>query len=88
MPDIRTDVRYSRHWDQENESEFPDSRLTGMARDRTSVYVGRMECARVFCANCGKPSGASLPATPFIFFLCDNCAAIGGTPPGCVQIAD
>lgn len=79
-------LRDGKGWDRTLEGSLPDSRLAGAKRERTAVKVGQMDCDRVFCANCGAPSGVSLPGTVHIFYLCDPCVALYGPPPGAVEV--
>jgi hypothetical protein len=77
------------NWDRELESDLPDSRLRGPTRRATTLMRGRLEFERVFCANCGKPSGMVIAnASPHVFFVCDDEACLKFvtiTTPGAVQ---
>ena len=68
-------LRDSIHWDRQFEEGLPDSRLSGSNREKTTVYHGRMECEKIFCADCGIYAGlVTAYWTPHIFYLCNDCA--------------
>ena len=74
-------------WDRQLEGGLPDSRLSGHARARKTVFRYGMELEVVFCANCGKPSHGITPGfSPHIFFQCDDCDKIYGPPPNCLRV--
>ena len=82
-------LRDSKLWDRQLEEELPDCRLTGMARERKSINVGRMALEQVFCANCGGDQGFVFKeATPFIYALCDHCVTKMGAPAGAVRLSE
>lgn len=82
-------LRNSRFWDRQLEGGLPDSRLTGMKREHTTVVMGRMTFEKVFCAQCGCDAGlVTANWTPHIFFICDTCVHEHGAPPECVEIPE
>lgn len=75
----------SKYWDRSQESDLPDSRLSGSGR-RSLVPWGNMMMERVFCANCGANGGLiTAEWSPHVFFLCDTCAH-GQIPPGLAEV--
>jgi hypothetical protein len=82
-------LRNSRFWDRQLESGLPDCRLSGTAREQTTVTLGRMTFDRVFCAQCGCDGGlVTSEWCPHVFFLCDTCARVHGPPPECVEVSE
>lgn len=84
------DRRLENQWDRQLEDaegqRLPDCRLTGARREITSIFRGRMQMDLVFCADCGKHSGFVTSSwTPHVFFVCNDCVARKGPPPGCVE---
>jgi len=73
-------------WDRRLESGLPDARLSGSGRDRTTVVYAHALWERVFCANCGADGGlVTAGFSPHVFYVCDDCAARLGPPPGCAE---
>jgi len=82
-------LRDSVVWDRQLEEGLPDSRLSGMAREKTIVRLGQMEFERVFCASCGCSGGAvSAQWTPHIFYVCQECHDKMGPPPGAIEVSE
>jgi hypothetical protein len=87
-PDVSGDLAKSKLWEPYHNFGLPDCRLEYSARDNNRVVVGRVACDVVFCANCHQKAGlAPAEHTPFIFFICNDCAHLG-KPPGTVQVPD
>jgi hypothetical protein len=75
----------SRYWDRELEEGLPDSRL----RMRGTVMHKGQLMERCFCANCGGPGGlVTAEAFPHVFYICDECVANNGAPPGCIEVPE
>lgn len=73
-------------WDRQLEGGLPDSRLSGAARERTTVRYAHMLWERVFCASCGADGGIiTAEWSPHVFYVCDVCAAKLGAPAGTVE---
>jgi hypothetical protein len=69
-----------------NGTPLPDARLDLWARrKRTEVVWGSLRIERVYCVNCGKAGGGAPLGSP-VFFLCDDCVATWGPPPGCIEV--
>ena len=83
---MTADIRLSNLWDRQIENDLPDCRLKNGDRDKSLVFLGRTPMALVYCADCGKPSGAATMFTPHVFFVCDSCVGRSGPPPGCREI--
>lgn len=82
-------LRDSRDWNRDFEQGLPDSRLGGMARERNRISFRGQWWERVYCANCGADGGAlTADWSPFMFYLCNDCAEKGGDPPGSVRVSD
>ncbi len=82
------DWRLSRFWDRELETGLPDCRVKHLERENTLVRRGQIVFEKVYCANCHKEAGlVTAEWTAHVFFVCDDCARTGGTPPGCVEVA-
>lgn len=81
------DLRLSKHWDREVESDLPDCRLKHGERQQV-MLGGRVPVEAVYCANCGGLHGYATVWTPHVFFICDACVGRnhGETPPGCSEI--
>ena len=79
-----------RHWwNRDFEDGLPDSRLSGMARERKRTFFRGKWWERVYCVNCGAPAGLlTADWSPFMFIVCDNCVAKNGDPPGAVRVDD
>ena len=76
------DTRYGRFWDRQFEEGLPDSRLSGMERERTTVSRARMLWEKIFCASCGVPGGQVIAnEAPHVFYICQQCADLYGAPP-------
>jgi hypothetical protein len=80
------DLRFSRVWDRQLESDLPDCRLS--YSERTTVMRGNLPMQMVYCANCGIPHGLATMETTHVFFVCDPCFNRLGAIPGAVQIPD
>lgn len=77
------------HWDKELENGMPDCRLTGHNRVRQTVYLGRMEMEKVYCANCGADGGlCTAEWTPHIFYICTPCARKLGPVANLMEIPE
>lgn len=84
MPRSASDPN-SRFWNREFEQGLPDSRLSRGRRD-TTLRIRGVLYERVFCADCGTPSGAvTAEMLPHVFFLCDACA-LKGVPATAVEV--
>ena len=80
-------LRDSRYWNRDFEMGLPDSRLSGMARERKQIFFRGQWWERVYCVNCGADGGLlTANWSPHMFYLCDRCAA-NGEPPGAIRVA-
>lgn len=78
--------RLSRNWDRQLEDGLPDCRVAGPRNRATTFQRGMMTFERIFCANCGKAGGAVTETTTHVFFVCDVCVGVLGSPPGCLEV--
>lgn len=76
------------NWEKELEGGLPDCRVRPMEREAARIVIGKGWWDKVFCANCGEPSGAVPPNCPHVFFICGTCVGQSGPPPGCVQVSE
>jgi hypothetical protein len=82
-------LRDDRYWNRDFEMGLPDSRLSGMARERRRVFFRGQWMERVYCANCGADGGAlTADWSPFMFYLCNECAAKNGDPSGAQRVTE
>jgi hypothetical protein len=82
----RNGGRDGRNWDRQLEGGLPDSRLRGTERENKTIVYAHQLWERVFCANCGRDGGLVTAGwSAFVFYVCDECAAKCGPPPGAVE---
>ena len=80
-------LRDSRYWDRQNEMGLPDSRVSGMSRERSKVFINGQWKEPVYCANCGVLEGyVTAEWTPHAFAVCNACLGLWGEPPGAIRI--
>lgn len=73
-------------WDRQLEEGLPDCRLRALEREGAVFWYGREAWQVVFCANCGEPRGAVPPSCPHVFYVCEECFARLGAPPGAAEV--
>jgi len=79
-------LRDGKNWDRELEGGLPDSRLSGTARENTTVAYARQLWERVFCASCGCDGGlVTAEFSAHVFYVCQECTDKMGAPPGMVE---
>lgn len=76
------------NWEKGLEEGLPDCRVRPIDRHDKRIRIGQLEWDIVYCANCHKPQGAVTPNSPHVYFICDDCVAVNGEPPGAVRISD